>query len=297
MISVIIPTYNREKKLLNSVNSVRNQTIRDIEIIVVDDGSTDSTFDVIKRIDDNRIKYIKLETNRGGGVARNIGVSKAKGEFIAFQDSDDIWYRNKLEVEIKALKDNKADIVFCKMNRIEDGKSTGLVPTAYKEGFLNPVKNVYGIGTPTLLGYSDIFKNNQFDSKFPRYQELELMIRLSEKYRIYCCDQALMDNYFDGGPDATSGNVDKLLTASRLLHNKYPVLWKKYGEMCSSISRTLLVQSYRGDIETNQKKEMRFTALRIDPRPKNIGRFIAVIFGIYPYLNKQAHETRNSSGE
>ena len=80
MISVIIPTYNRKKELLRSLDSVRNQTFRDIEIIVVDDGSTDATESAATAIRDERIRYIKHEKNRGGGAARNTGISNARGK-------------------------------------------------------------------------------------------------------------------------------------------------------------------------------------------------------------------------
>ena len=103
MVSVIIPTYNRAARLPMSVESVLNQTYRDLEIIIVDDGSTDLTEDVVRAMSDSRIRYIKHPRNLGGCKARNTGVSNAKGEYIAFQDSDDVWHADKLEVELKAL--------------------------------------------------------------------------------------------------------------------------------------------------------------------------------------------------
>ena len=89
LVSVIIPTYNRAHLIKRSAMSVLNQTYSNLELIIVDDGSTDNTEEVVKSIDDNRVIYIK-QPNQGACAARNNGIDHAKGEFIAFQDSDDV---------------------------------------------------------------------------------------------------------------------------------------------------------------------------------------------------------------
>ena len=86
MISVIIPTYNRAGTLLAAAQSVLQQTYRDIELIIVDDGSTDDTSKVVSALQDGRVRYIPLGKNRGACAARNRGIDEAKGEYIAFQD-------------------------------------------------------------------------------------------------------------------------------------------------------------------------------------------------------------------
>jgi len=98
-VSVIIPTYNRAHLVGRSIQSVINQTYQDFEIIVVDDGSTDNTEDIIKEFQkkDKRIKHIKHNKNKGGSAARNTGIRAARGEYIAFLDSDDEWMPTKLE--------------------------------------------------------------------------------------------------------------------------------------------------------------------------------------------------------
>ena len=102
-VSVIIPTFNRGNILLNSIKSVLNQTYKNLEVIVVDDGSIDNTKEEINKIEDERVKYIKLVNNSGGSNARNIGIKSASGKYISFQDSDDIYYPNKLETQIKNI--------------------------------------------------------------------------------------------------------------------------------------------------------------------------------------------------
>jgi glycosyltransferase involved in cell wall biosynthesis len=112
LVSVIIPTYNRSGLVKEAVESVLSQTVRDLEIIVVDDGSADDTKAVIESIPDKRVKYF-YKSNGGVSSARNLGLSKANGEYIGFLDSDDLWPKNYLEVMLAKLKSNsQADIVY-----------------------------------------------------------------------------------------------------------------------------------------------------------------------------------------
>lgn len=97
-VSVVIPTYNRADYIVQSINSVLNQTFTDFEIIVVDDGSTDNTEILIREQFKDKVIYLS-KPNGGQGSARNLGVSAAKGEYIAFLDSDDLWLPEKLEIQ------------------------------------------------------------------------------------------------------------------------------------------------------------------------------------------------------
>jgi glycosyltransferase involved in cell wall biosynthesis len=101
-VSVVIPTYNRAEKVGRSIESVLAQTFRDFEIIVVDDGSTDETGATLKRVFGDSIRYY-FQANQGVSVARNKGIEEAKGEWIAFLDSDDLWEREKLDWQLEAL--------------------------------------------------------------------------------------------------------------------------------------------------------------------------------------------------
>ena len=121
-VSIIIPTYNRAHLIDRSIQSVLNQTYQDFELIVVDDGSTDNTEDIIRQFQekDKRIKYIKHDKNKGGSAARNTGIKNSRGEYIAFQDSDDEWFPEKLEKQIEIIEctDPKVGIVYSDMFKI-----------------------------------------------------------------------------------------------------------------------------------------------------------------------------------
>lgn len=122
-VSIVVPAYNREKEIAGCIKSLINQTLKEIEIIVIDDGSTDNTSKVVKGFDDDRIKFIRTE-NRGQGLARNTGISIAAGEYIGFVDSDDdvspLMYEKMYEAAIKF----NADMVQCCTAFIKHNETT-----------------------------------------------------------------------------------------------------------------------------------------------------------------------------
>ena len=117
-VSIIVPVYNTENYLPDCLNSLLNQTLKEIEIICVDDGSTDNSLSILKKYSkmDNRIIVLEQE-NKGGGMARNFGMSIAKGEYLIFLDSDDFFNENLLYETVKAADNFLADIVICLFKR------------------------------------------------------------------------------------------------------------------------------------------------------------------------------------
>ena len=103
IISVIIPTYNAELTIIETITSVQQQTFSDFELIIIDDGSSDQTLELISSVGDKRIRFFSYD-NAGVSVARNRGISHATGEFIAFLDHDDLWTPDKLDLQLAALR-------------------------------------------------------------------------------------------------------------------------------------------------------------------------------------------------
>lgn len=206
MISVIIPTFNRGRKLLKAIESVIKQTYRDIEIIVVDDGSTDDTRMVINEISDSRIKYF-YQSNQGACAARNFGILNARGEYIAFQDSDDEWRIDKLEKQLIALKKTNADIIFCRMERhdINGSHYIPATPVSHYVNYWELLENDSLVSTQLIMGKTECFRDMMFDIRMPRLQDRELIIRLSKKYKIYYLSDICVDVYI--GEDSISKNA------------------------------------------------------------------------------------------
>lgn len=129
MVSIVMPTFNRAEYLSESIDSVLRQTYKDFELIIIDDGSTDSTPELMKYYKklDKRIKYVRKEKNEGIAKARNLGISFAKGDYIAVHDSDDLMLPKKLTKSLRRLRETGADFVYGSYYRMDvDGRSTGI---------------------------------------------------------------------------------------------------------------------------------------------------------------------------
>jgi len=194
MISIVIPTFNREKVIERCIESILKQTYKDIEIIIVDDNSQDNTEEVVKNINSDKIKYYKLKENKGACYARNYGIKVSNGEYIAFQDSDDEWLIEKLEKQLNYLLLNNLDIVSCKIKRIKKD-STSVFPSNIKVS-LESLYLENAISTQTILGKKECFNDIKFDNNLPRYQDWDLVINLAKKYKIGIIDEVLVNVYF-----------------------------------------------------------------------------------------------------
>lgn len=257
VVTVVIPAYNREDVLEKSVRSVLEQSYRELELILVDDGSTDQTRQVAARIKDPRFFYVYQE-NAGACAARNCGAAMARGEYIAFHDSDDIWHPDKLERQMKKLQEVDADVVVCKMNRFEvDGKVTQY-PKRIRAGFLTMQDDLFGIGTQTILARKEVLKQVMFRTELPRYQDLEWFIHALENYRIYCMNEAMVDYYI--GKDSISRQAGRMYEAFFLFRKYYPQLSGEAPLLCLHIVRDLL-DGWMQTMKKNPAESFKFLKL------------------------------------
>lgn len=226
-VSVIIPTYNRGNLIINSIKSVLNQTFRNLEVIVVDDGSSDNTEDEVNKITDKRIKYIKLSSNRGGSNARNVGIKNATGQFISFQDSDDIFYPNKIEKQIKNIINKNSIFDFCKINVIYNSTYSYLIPNARQENsiikgeiFNELISRGNFISTQSMIIRTKYMKNHLFDIEMPRLQDYDVILGMIPKVKISYTNEVLVDLHIQ--------NNSVTLSPSKLKKAIYILLNKKY---------------------------------------------------------------------
>lgn len=197
LISVVIPAFNRADTIRKCVESVLSQTYKNIEVIVVDDGSLDNTADLVDSMEDSRIrKCIRLDSNKGACYARNKGAAVAEGNYIAFQDSDDIWKPEKLEKQLAYLKKKKADMVFCGMKRVNQFKNKSWYFPLYT---INESKNMKRqilaencVSTQCILIKKDAFKKVLFDPSIKKFQDWDFSIRASEKIKMVYLSEELV---------------------------------------------------------------------------------------------------------
>ena len=121
-ISIIIPIYNAEKWIQKTIENIKEQTYTNYEIILVDDASTDRTREIIDQYQENKIKSIYLEQNKGPATARNEGLNIAIGQYICFQDADDLWSKNKLEKQLKFMKQKQCAFSYTAFEYVKKNK-------------------------------------------------------------------------------------------------------------------------------------------------------------------------------
>ncbi|MBU0485003.1 MAG: glycosyltransferase [Proteobacteria bacterium] len=212
-VSVILPTYNRAGSLVRAINSVLNQSFADFELIIVDDASIDGTADIVGEIKDKRLRYIKHDKQQGAGATRNTGIAAARGECIAFQDSDDEWVLSKLEEQVAVLNSRpEIGAVFSPFLRVTPDNKYRQIPeqiTTYMDG--NILAGILGrsfIGTPTLLVRRSVLeKSGVFDEQLHTLEDWELSIRMAKHCRFACIKTPLIKAYVTRGSVSESEDV------------------------------------------------------------------------------------------
>ena len=272
LVSVVIPVYNRMDTIERSINSVLNQTYKNIEIIVIDDGSIDDTLKIIEHLSISDIKVLK-QNHRGANAARNLGISAAKGEFIAFQDSDDEWLPNKLEKQITymlrssfsnfkiGIQDKKVGLrssyeaCYCPFFLYE-GSHNGVFFSDYQDkqkyerDLLEMLKVRNVISTQTLVIHRNIISDvGIFDEEMPRCQDYEFVIRIIQKKKIGYINEPLVKVYRTD--NSISNDEAKQKEANIILLRKYEDFFNI--ELCLE---NIFKYNINGLNETELKKEV-----------------------------------------
>jgi glycosyltransferase involved in cell wall biosynthesis len=225
-VSVVIPTFNRGQTLRRAIDSVLAQSFKDFEIIVVDDGSTDGTKELLREyIDKKKIRYL-FQRHSGAGAARNFGIGAAEGKYIAFQDSDDEWLPGKLEIQVESMEraGPSVGVVYCDMwksaenhellywkaPQIEKGKTVDEKTLDYQ---------AFNLGLVTVLARKAYLEKEEgFDESLPRLIDLDLFVRLSRTTNFYYMPQPLVKVYSSEG---ISISPKALATARIIMLQKY----------------------------------------------------------------------------
>jgi len=222
-VTVIIPTYNRCNLMVDTINSVLAQNYKDFELLVIDDGSTDNTRQVISVISDSRIKYI-YKDNGGVSSARNLGLKNARGQFICFLDSDDLWPDNFLKTMTSRLQQNpKYGAAYCIRTLLfEDGSTK---PSYQKEFFFSGQVTAQlfqktFIQTSTICFRRETLEDIFFDESLARGQDVDVWLRASTRIEfLFVPDIQII--YRQQPLSATAGFDSKYCNRARVLERFY----------------------------------------------------------------------------
>lgn len=238
LVSVIIPTHNRKHTIKRAIDSVLNQTYRNVEVIIVDDCSTDDTFNYVADLygELDNIIYIKNDNNIGAGASRNVGVVAANGEYIAFQDSDDEWHPLKLEKQMQAAMqaEEEAGLIYSAFRwKWDDGTTNEWPPAGWawemKTGNVFPGILISPlVGMITILMKKSIFvEAGGFREDLSSLEDYEFTIRIARKYPFLLVDEVLATAY-ESMQSVGKRNDDKIMTQCDIM-SRYAAALEQYG--------------------------------------------------------------------
>ncbi len=299
-VSVIIPTYNRAQWVCRAIQSILNQTCQDFEIIVVDDGSTDDTFELVRNYDNARVKYIQLSNNNGAAAARNMGVENSRGEYIAFLDSDDEAHPEWLRKTVEKILDLPKSWGVVYPNLLYYNDETNVIyPIIGKplEGYIYD-DLLLGHGRLTLtIGLSGAVVKKQsfndvggFDERLFGYHDYDLHYRLAQKNTFHFLNDFL-NIIHEHQESRLVGNSKRRSEAKLLFDDKWKSEVRRVGaENALGIEKTNILTpralasivfkkgrllAIKSLIDASLQKELRLITL-----PKYL---IALFIGAYGY--------------
>lgn len=229
LVSAIITTHNRCDLLPKAIDAALSQTYHPMEIIVVDDASTDNTCEVCREYGD-KINYVQIpkQESRGGNYARNLGIKYAKGEYVAFCDDDDEWLPTKIEKQVALAIEKQCSLVYCL--RIYMDVVDGQIVRTRKEFRPKPSGDLYESifkhyvsSTSCLLVEKALIEAvGGFDESFRKWQEYDLMIRIAQRTPIYYVDDFLCQYRNDlKDPNRISNDFDRMKETVVRIRKKY----------------------------------------------------------------------------
>ncbi|MBL8012336.1 MAG: glycosyltransferase family 2 protein [Candidatus Omnitrophica bacterium] len=214
LVSVIIPAFNRASVLPRALQSVLTQTYEDYEILIVDDASTDDTSDLVKSYTDSRIIYLRHAANRGGAASRNTGIERARGELVAFLDSDDQWEPNKLQRQIDVLQRAGQDcgVVYTALKAVYEATGeTEMLEVTHRGRFLHEllISNCVRTLSSVIVRRSALLKAGGFDPQLRSCQDWDLYIRLAKECSFECINEPLTVYYVNKKDPSRISNARK----------------------------------------------------------------------------------------
>jgi glycosyltransferase involved in cell wall biosynthesis len=212
LISVIIPVYNGEKTIRETIDSVLNQTFQDFELIVINDGSQDTTVEIVEGIQDPRLKLFSYP-NAGQAMSRNRGFSHAVGEYISFLDADDLWTPDKLDAQLKALQENPQAAVAYSWTNYIDESGQYLRQGSYVKVSGDVFKNLLVVnflenGSNPLIRAKALAEVGGFDGSLTAAEDWDMWLRLAARYHFVAVPSPQI--LYRVSATSSSANVSKL---------------------------------------------------------------------------------------
>ncbi len=281
-VSVIIPTYNRAHLIKRAIQSVLNQTYQNFEIIVVDDGSVDNTEEVVKNFNNQKIRYIRYNENKGVAAARNTGIKATRGDYIAFQDSDDEWFPNKLERQMEVFKNVSPEVgvVYTGTWRIRNNERIylPLFTGKQREGNIcKELKENFVMPAPAAIVKKECFNRvGMFEERLPRLVDWELWLRISKYYEFKYISEPLVTQYYT--PNSISTDLNAYIEAHKLILEKHFEEFKKNKKL---LAKHLLAIGTRLCLVGKTPQGRRYFLESFKTFPLNTKSLLAILISLF----------------
>lgn len=284
-VSIIVPTYNRGDLLPKTLNSVLSQTYSQFELLIVDDGSIDNTKEVVASYGDSRIRYLEQPCNRGVSAARNRGLRESKGDYIAFLDSDDEWFPDKLKLQVDLFR-NASDSLGLVYTGVESNRGTDnptvQLPTyrgnLYRKLLLTNV--IHGGGSNALIRRRVVAAVGMFDEDIPAIEDYDYWLRTARFFDIDFVSQPLIRYNDVPAVERKSLNQSQNVDARNYFYNKH-----RDEMLQAGVAHLFLLESARRVLRSSKAAELKpileliVAAARDKPTSLRPYRLLAKIMG------------------
>lgn len=234
-VSVVISTFNRCDKLRRAIDSVLAQSFKDIEIIVVDNASTDQTTQMIKEITDERIQYVRHSSNLGGPAARNTGIRMARADLVAFLDDDDEFKPEKLEKQVRKMQESEARVglIYAGAEIFDEkqGRVTLVNPPRYKGNVYERLllSTILSSVSSVLVKKECLNKVGAFDETLTSCQDWDMWLRIAKEYEFDYVDETLVRINMHG--EQISTNYAALIPGRTRMVRKHEDEFRKHPDI------------------------------------------------------------------
>ena len=280
-VSVVIPTYNRKAALARALKTVVAQSFRHWELIVVDDASTDDTEGAVRSLGDGRLMYVRHAQNRGGSAARNTGIHQAQGKYVAFLDSDDEWFPDKLARDVAAFAGEGVGLVYCGKELVDPEGRLLLrrIPSLQGDLYRKLLAHDFIGSCSRVAVRKDILEaTGEFDENLPSREDWDMWIRVSKLAKVACVPECLVRRHLGG--DQVSGSLKSIYEGHRKVVEKH---LKEFDAALLSRHWTDLAAMLM-NYDVQQGREMALASLRLRPfQPLVYASLTASFLGLANY--------------
>lgn len=253
-ISVVMPCYNSEKYIGKAIQSILDQTFKNFELLIINDGSTDATENEIKKFEDPRISYFKFIKNKGNYPARNMGISKASGKYICMMDSDDISLPNRLQCQYNYLENHSN--VGCVGSAYEvvdkNGASKGIIRRPKNDSMIKPwlLSNPY-VYQPTIMFRIDLIKKHNllYNESFKYAGDYDFVVRLAKVSGLGNVSEVLVNYRNHSGQISTSKKMEQRCLANIVREQQLEPFGITFNDKALALHLKLMRNEYIDDSE------------------------------------------------